>query len=857
MKCQQPYLYVDQANQLHILVPLAKGGFISVDNTCKTTSALRDFFGTFAGDQGQAIQSLTNFIDEVNTLDSSQINPVIKYQLIHQADKFIGAIQALKNIPGFEHLYSADNAMPFEKEMTDLIHNTGNVKSVRLSVPTDQDDEYLKLTSPDFTLPHSIYDFQRGERVDPEYDDFGSELRELYKPLGDKQKIIEVSQFMKDKGYESVNLDQIDQDSFRQDFKLAVKQLTTFDLDHWPSCINRQLNASYFEDMGFVDGDAVEDFVEALFNVAKDQFIINDGQNLLGYRYGYNGHGASIAIQLYLAHVSLYAQAKHSNQDDLGKRLESDQAFRSGLLDVVRNHLDSDQLNLAIFQYLQADLNLDDTDFAKINDWSQPNIQVAMQIDANWHPDEFMVVLPVMSNQQRRGFVHHNHISVDLVDFFNSFVSFKEPIDLTQIHSETIDQTAQLPDDSEIIGLTATDLSLDEAFKRYPEGTVRSLLQGDFPGMNEESYFASSWHQFVQSCDDLGYFFSYLNYFPTDQESRYQLYRLLVKEVDKNQLFDQLQHMNMQTVGEFYEAILLSDDFRSEDLTDSQWYLLFNYFTKDAINLEKLLSLFDASENNDFASNIASVAQETKNTDLLRNLILLSESHVCMIRDGMIDSISRNPSLSLAELASLPITDTTKNDWLLCKFDVMGAAQFFQEVDTLGKETKQIINRAILLDPQFNIEDFTIKQIIDLFNADDASQKFLAGHILFHDNSAGSSIFQGLIDSPDLSVQVLRGMMHALTDVDQLSEEQQQMVLQIASNQCFQTECQLFDVEELINLALRTKDPDIVFKNVLKTSMAKKSEKIMAFMIKHTDNEYILATITSIVAQMPDAESTG
>ena len=94
MKCQEPYLYIDGSNQLRLLVPLTQGAFIGTDNTCKTTEALKDFFGASIYEEGQAVKYLQDFINDLQNSRSNKFNNKLKKQLIRQAKGYMNQVES-------------------------------------------------------------------------------------------------------------------------------------------------------------------------------------------------------------------------------------------------------------------------------------------------------------------------------------------------------------------------------------------------------------------------------------------------------------------------------------------------------------------------------------------------------------------------------------------------------------------------------------------------------------------------------------------------------------------------------------------------------------------------------------------
>lgn len=66
-KSSYKYIYVDENNNVHIMVPISAGQKIATDNTCKSTYALKQFFATSNGntEEGSVFQALQSYMADL------------------------------------------------------------------------------------------------------------------------------------------------------------------------------------------------------------------------------------------------------------------------------------------------------------------------------------------------------------------------------------------------------------------------------------------------------------------------------------------------------------------------------------------------------------------------------------------------------------------------------------------------------------------------------------------------------------------------------------------------------------------------------------------------------------------------
>ncbi|MDB2592347.1 hypothetical protein N9Y17_01385 [Gammaproteobacteria bacterium] len=812
MKCQQSYLYVDQNSQLQIWFPLSNGVFVGTDNTCETTKCLKDFFGETFNQDGQAIISLTSFIAELNQLDSDQINQVVKNDLIAQADKWINFIRDLKENSDFQYFYrELIGVKPFDDRMTSLIQSTGNIKTVRLSVPYDkeQDDPYTKLEKTDFTLPHRWVAFgdDHDRKIDPESDVFGNELRSVTDLLSPEHDVTRMSDIMKEKGYADVSLDQIDTEAFREAFKQAAEEVTGFKIEGWLN-FDGEIDSDYCRvKLGFAENESIQEVVESFYASFKSKLVINDGQRLQGYRYGFKGIGVSIAVQLYIAHLSFYSQYLGHGQENLGVKLEQNQALRTRVIDALKNNLHGD-LRRVLFDCLKDHLSLEEADFEQVNQWYQSNISVVMQQES-WHPDEYMLVNP---NQQGRAFVYRNQIVVNFYDFLDAYYRDDYAWDLSQIHNETKDNSVILEHDQIMDGLKQSPLSIEENFNGYMSGMTRCLLAQDTRSVSMDGgSFDSQWKKYLEG-NDLNNLFQHLAKAPAELDRKYILYCDIADHIGCQRYMEIVETMDTSLRTDFYDAILLNESFDMKDFSIEQIIDLTEHASCHDVIWDHIFS--ESEKAVDSESMVYRLAAYLTNPDAINGLIgRLNIYFNKEQKTHILDMISWNSNFSLAKLAHLNCSFMVKHQILEQKYNHMGSDQYFSALTSVPEQSRKDLNSLLLSGSQFNLGDLKIDQIIALVESDVPSQNRLASQMESGVTSQGQPIWLAVLDSPDVTPAVIRCIMHWLCSFyDPLSPLQLDIIYQIAVRpQCIACLSDN-DLERYKALASHHKDAAYIFK---------------------------------------------
>ncbi|MDB2592346.1 hypothetical protein N9Y17_01380 [Gammaproteobacteria bacterium] len=896
MKCQQPYLYIDQHHTLHVWLPLSKGVYVGTDNTCETTGCLQDFFGKRPrSEDGQAIISLKNLIDELKHLDAKQVNQIIKNDLIDQAEYFIDKINELKTRRGFGEYYKRLIGLrPFGDRMTHLIQSTGNIKTVTLSVPKEHDDPYTKLRKTDFTLPHRsiAFDVHGDKKVDPESDHFGKALRAVTSQLTPQDEAERISQNMQAHGYCNVQLTQIDEPGFRETFIQALSQVTGYQLSQWLTFQNHEMNYQYFVNQLHLKDEVhpVSDIVETLYHSLTDQLATNDGQNLQGYRYGFKGHGVSIAIQLYLAHLSFYSQYLGHEQLDLGELLEQDQSLREQLIDALKDNLHGD-LRCVMFDHLKDHLCLESCDFEQVNEWYQSNISVIMQED-QWHPDEYMLLNPY---QRGRAFVFDNQIVINFLDFRSMFYGLQKGASLDHLYEETIDHEQEminhevlLPNDQDIKHLMDPPANLRASFDQYPVATARWLISQK--GVNDifthgKNKFAKQWHEYLQTAN-LNELFKLLSQVSGDKQKRYQCYQDILKYVGYDRYFDAACTLDKEESIYFYNAIIRDEHFLEQDFSPNQVSTLLKNVSSASHNtcLKKLVSLqapltdmqqslllalvnddkltsflslydirllvqmalqthdqdqiFDRLLNHDIGRTdmkvLCIVAQHTKSISIISRVLAACDHIHFYESDELLDYVCKNLNFSFKDF--IEVLETNRSDFCFKLYQMVGPDEYFAQSQLLTPEKRQLFFDTIL-SSQSDLQALNSQQMLCLAEHVDLTE--LDAQKMLKDDGFGQAkqVYQAILNKPFLSSKIIRLIIRFLSEGSRpYSADKQTIIAQLANHANFRNLLYKHDLDTMVHLACRTSAQDQIFEIMIDHSSAVHHEKVLSAMTKKTNS---------------------
>lgn len=185
------YLYVDDQNRVHLLIPLVGGEGIATDNTCKTAMELKSFFyGSYFKSSATKVlvDYQTKLKEDINAIEAQRyVSPLAYKELLQtkkkrleQIENYIQLIQVIKK--DFDkdkeiHQLQTEIFPNLPTAISELIKDSQNAFVIRLA--PDQTDSYTRLDNPLFELKRnrSALSSQGFSRLE---DGLGTRLRNVF-----------------------------------------------------------------------------------------------------------------------------------------------------------------------------------------------------------------------------------------------------------------------------------------------------------------------------------------------------------------------------------------------------------------------------------------------------------------------------------------------------------------------------------------------------------------------------------------------------------------------------------------------------------------------------------------------------
>jgi len=148
------YLFINpKTNQVHVLMPIVSGTQIGLDNTCKSVSALQEFFGkSRAAHQRAVLDELTAYKKmlefDISLLDDNAIKTQ-KEERLSQINQYIRAVEAVLNSTVLNPLNLSFPEYP--RALQEIMKKeTANLHSMVLSPKVK--DSFLRFVNPVFSV---------------------------------------------------------------------------------------------------------------------------------------------------------------------------------------------------------------------------------------------------------------------------------------------------------------------------------------------------------------------------------------------------------------------------------------------------------------------------------------------------------------------------------------------------------------------------------------------------------------------------------------------------------------------------------------------------------------------------------
>jgi len=450
------YIFIDENNRVHILLPVVGGDTIGLDNTCKTVIELQTFFygqkelkdkeGAITQHRRpSALEVFAEYIkkieQDINLLSKLGIYEKLleeKKQRLEQMKQYVSLLSKVQDLyvnPTTEYPISPDEIHYLFKQQT-------NALTIHLSPETP--DRFLNTSGPIFSLKRQEAHFylqynQQQFGVRPEgdvYDGFGPKLRaalreKLQEPSSvssPKDTIIaEVTAHYEGQPKPSLkDLQDFTTTLIRQKNPEGLKNL---DLTHYSD--NQLIDESFFSDIlglsydEILVSDAVDNLLgaalrndEAFWSRLQPAKLI---QPQAGVSNEKNAEDIAMAVQFFLASIAVHCKKEKIDASGLGPKLDQEASrIVRRIAAAVTNpnvSVEDELFNIAkslissFFNVFSKKLTKKDEEEIKKSFSGHYNL-----IKSSPHLDEFVFFLPEV---QGDFFSHKNRISIPFIELIN------------------------------------------------------------------------------------------------------------------------------------------------------------------------------------------------------------------------------------------------------------------------------------------------------------------------------------------------------------------------------------------------------------------------------------------------------
>ncbi|HFY0603274.1 TPA: protein SdcA [Legionella pneumophila] len=509
------YLYIDENNKVHILLPIVGGDEIGLDNTCQTAVELITFF------YGSAHSGVTKYSaehqlseykrqleEDIKAINSQKkISPHAyddllkeKIERLQQIEKYIELIQVLKK------QYDEKNDIrqlrtggipQLPSGVKEIIKSSENAFAVRLS-PYDN-DKFTRFDNPLFNVKRNIskYDTPSRQAPIPIYEGLGYRLRSTLFPedktptpinkKSSKEKIVETvlaqvdADYMKD-GDKEQKLEElkklIQQELVKIDSNLSVNM----------SRDGKEVNLSYLDIVMALDDDStIKDWIEGIIEVSIDPTVweaqasspFYDGAKEI--KSDHEADRISIRVQYLLAEANIYCKTNKLSDANFGEFFDKEPHATEIAKRVKEGFTQGGEIEPIIYDYINsnhAELGLK----SPLTSEQQQEITEKFTrhyntIKESPHFDEFFVADP---DKKGNIFSHQGRISCHFLDFFTRQTKGKHPLGDLASHQEALQEgtSNRLHHKNEVVaqGYEKLDQFKKEVVKLLAENKPKELL---------------------------------------------------------------------------------------------------------------------------------------------------------------------------------------------------------------------------------------------------------------------------------------------------------------------------------------------------------------------------------------------
>lgn len=475
------YVYIDENNKVHLMLPLVGGVEIGLDNTCQTGVELNSFFHGSKHD-GVTKYSAQHHLTEYAKLLEADIQEIkkqkaisplafeaqlkIKQERLRQVNQYIELITVLKRdydadrgIKALQLLNNTGSSYPaIPKQINALIKSATNGFAVRLS-PFDNDPLTL-FNDPIFSVKRNISKWRRPDgrhhlgAIDIQeglgyrlrstfYDTTTKTTSPILPPKTLKERVVDtiLAQVPTDPNY----LKEPNRDEHLKELKKIIQnELVKInkDISVENSIIGGlPIDASYLLDVACTVGedDPVKDWVEAVIGASTVSEFWTLEEQSEAVSVFYDGEGKevntsnndrmSVKVQFLLAEANIYSKLNKLSDANFGTFFDQEPHATKIAKDVKEGLGKGANIETIIFDYINshhAKLGLKNPLTA------EQQKEITEQFTKNYntikdspHFDEFFI-----ADTSKKGalFNHQNRISLSFLEFFERQTKGKHPL---------------------------------------------------------------------------------------------------------------------------------------------------------------------------------------------------------------------------------------------------------------------------------------------------------------------------------------------------------------------------------------------------------------------------------------------
>jgi len=521
------YIYIDERNKVHLLLPIVGGSEIGLDNTCKTTMEIKNFFFGNISHGVSAVSRLTEYQrlleEDIQALKDQQV--LFKYDdkaLIEEKEQRLEQIkQYIELIEKLKHQYDSDGEIeklrnlypPLPTGIQNLIRDSENASAVRLS--PNLPDMFTRFENPVFSLRRDDNDTIPIIDIDSLNEQpsvgLGYRLRTgLYSPASELAEAEEVPTPINKKSlqaeFETSILDQIAHpEEFVVKGKMTEKKLLQLqeiiqreinkidpEFKFERTTTGEPINIDYFEFLGLGDqGETLDIWINYFIRatITEDFWEIHKPKDSASVFYdgsqeikGDNVEAMSIRIQFLLAEANIYCKTNGLSGENFGTFFDKEPHATQLADNIKRGFIEGANIEGIIYEYINknfAELGL------KEPLTSEQQTAITRQFAGHFytiknsdHFDEFFIADP---DKKGNIFTHQSRMSCHFLDFFERQTKGQCPLGALSEHAAALQSVSsnRLNHKNEIVarGYQELDIFKQDVVRLLAENKPEKLVE--------------------------------------------------------------------------------------------------------------------------------------------------------------------------------------------------------------------------------------------------------------------------------------------------------------------------------------------------------------------------------------------